>query len=200
MPIVKQWDGWFGTIKWRVQVKYSGRTAYFTIALPESAHDHFGKELRAKTQREVERDFELKHEQFKGLSCEKRKVILLELVGNNNSWNRGVKLVLRCGVFEKRIWPEVKGTPNIVYEELESSIPKSAYFVEKMWKADVKRITELEWTENLEGQIAGLVKAVELLRDRLQKICATPNSLITALNGNKLLVGDIVKVETESHS
>lgn len=197
MATVKQWDGWFGKIRWRVQVKYSARTEMFSIALPEPAHDHFGKELTAETQRAVIQDFHLKHQQFKDIACQKTQVILLELDAEDDHWSRGIRLVLRCGVFEKKVWPVVKGLhTNIAYEELDSSISEEAEFVDKMWANEANDCTELAWSAELEGQVAELVKAFILLRDKLKSICGNPDTLMKSLMTNTpLLSGELVKAK-----
>lgn len=189
MAIVKRWDGWFGKIRWHVNVKYSAKSEMFSIRLPEPAHEHFGEELIAKTQRAVIQDFHIKHEQFKDITCAKTQVILLQLDTENEDWARGIRLVLRCGVFEKRVWAAVKGLHiNIAYDEIESSIPEEAQFVDEVYTSEANDYTELAWSPKTERQITNLVKGFISMRDKLQSICKTPTSLRKMLSGNKLLL------------
>lgn len=185
MAIIKQYDDYFGKVKHRVQIKCSGATGIFSIALPPEVHGAMGEKVEAKTLEEVQVKYRAAAIQYKVESTKIEKVLIVKFT-DDISFANNVSFSLECGVFEKLTWPGISDSEK--YEPVESTIPEEAAFEGILWPGDVERNgLVFAWTAEKEQFLASMCEAFMSLITKMREFTKSKKALIGLMNTQKLL-------------
>ena len=181
-------------------VSYSSRTRLFVIKLPKEAHKIAGAEVEGKTEEEVLKLFKAADAKCTFSAYKSKKLIVYQVrmvcdISRKGTklhladWcgDAGVSLGIQCAVMEKKIWEYGDGEKSFVYEELESTIPKSGTFGESYNSDNYEDCVdddtgeicrEIPWTAERESFFAELITSFEDLILKIHKTSKSKRKLV----------------------